>query len=277
MALSPRTRRRLLIAGVTASLAAVGLSQARPQAVEPVRSAAAAALSPVERVLTSHDRQVETLTRERDTARRALADATRQLADQDAGRAVQASLGSRVRYLPAHVVGFSTTGQADVLRRVTLDVGSADGVRRDQAVVAASGLAGRTIAVTAHSSTVQLITDPAAVVGVRVGDSGSLGWVSSTTPQGLTSRDPGRLTLQLVDGATVRAGQRLTTLGSPGNSPYPQGISVGTVVSVDPDRGQGGTTAVVEPTAALSRLNVVGVVSEVVPVAPRRVLPGTKS
>ena len=51
----------------------------------------------------------------------------------------------------------------------------------------------------------------------------------------------------------------VTTLGSVGGGPYPPGLRVGTVTSVDPPRGQLTATASVRPAVDPTTLDVVGV------------------
>lgn len=253
----------------------VGVGAARPTAVEPLRVAAGDVFAPAERLLTARNRQIDTLTQQRDQARRQLAqqhDNAAEIARLE-GLASAASVDN-LRYVAAQVVGFSTDSATGQLREVTLDVGADDGVLTNQAVVASAGLAGRVVTVSAHSCDVQLLTDPAAVVGVRVGASAALGTVSNTTPPGLSARGAGLLTLTLVSGGSVAAGDTVRTLGSPGDRPYPSNVVVGTVISVDPDRGQPGVTAVVRPAVDLATLDMVAVVAGTVQQAPRRVLQG---
>ncbi|WP_265444631.1 rod shape-determining protein MreC [Flexivirga meconopsidis] len=274
MTLQTRTRRRLLAGGVVITLAVVGVGQARPATLAPVRDAAGSVFGPMEDVLTTRDDTIETLTRQRDDARRQLAQRSRDTRQQSDLEGLQGALSRVTRYLPAQVVGISSDATTQTLRRVTIDLGSADGIESNQAVQASAGLVGRTVAVSRHTSTVQLITDPDAVVGARVGASGSLGTVGNVTPPGLSAREPGLMTLTMVAGGNVRKGDQVHTLGSAGGRPYPANILIGEVVSVDPDRGQSGMTAVVRPAVALDRLDLVAVVMSVERATPDRILPG---
>ncbi|NNG39480.1 rod shape-determining protein MreC [Flexivirga sp. ID2601S] len=274
MALQVRTRRRLLAGGVVATLALVAVGQARPAALDPVRSAAGEVFGPAESLLTARDTTIETLTRQRDDARRQLAQRSRDAQQQDDLHGLQGALSRVTRFLPAQVVGFASDATTGLLQQITIDLGSADGIETNQAVQASAGLVGRTVSVSRHSSTVQLVTDPKAVVGARVGAEGALATVGNVTPPGLSARSPGLLTLTMVAGGTVRKGDQVRTLGSEGGRPYPAGIVVGQVVSVDPDRGQSGTTAVVRPAVDLARLDLVAVVMSVERATPDRILPG---
>ena len=59
---------------------------------------------------------------------------------------------------------------------------------------------------------------------------------------------------------TVGVGDTVTTMGSVGGRPFMPDISVGTVVSLDPDRGQLTSTAVVQPVVDAAKLDVVAVI-----------------
>lgn len=261
MAFRPQTRRRLLVAGVAGCLTVVLIDLAAPGVTAPVRSAAATVFTPVQEVLSGGDETVRRLTKERDDARRALGDKTTNSTTLAAVRALRGSAAADGRtFVVAQVIGFTPGTTAGQMRQVTIDVGSADGIIDNLTVISAGGLVGRTVAVTAHSATVQLLTDPAAVVGVRAGDQGLLGTVSSTVPAGIPSRATGLLTLRVAGLTPVTKGDRVRTLGSIDETPFVRDVPVGTVLSVDPDRGQGAPTAVVRPDVDPSRLDVVGVV-----------------
>lgn len=154
------------------------------------------------------------------------------------------------RIVPAKVIavgpaqGFAWT--------VTLDAGSRDGVKADQAVVTGDGLVGRVLAVGPSTSTVLLVVDATSTVGGRAESSLQIGFVS-----GLGK--PNELSFQLRDPfANIKAGDRLVTFGVKGGV-YPAGIPIGTVTSVKGTPGQTLFASVdpfVEPTA----LDLVGVV-----------------
>jgi rod shape-determining protein MreC len=135
---------------------------------------------------------------------------------------------------------------------IAVDRGSADGVVVDSAVVEQAGLVGRVIAVTEHVSTVLLLADPMATVGVRMGGSSEVGTLDGT------GSDLLKLTL-FNPNARIAVGEELRTFGSPGASPYPAGLPIGQVVEVT---GAGGPApvATVRPYARLSALDVVGIV-----------------
>lgn len=245
------------VAAVTVGVAVV--DQARPALLQPVREVAAQAWSPVQRAVGATDERVTGLTAERDRAVAALGDARQVAADRRAAAAVFGSAqvaGHRVR--AARVVGFETNPVTALVQRVTLDVGRADGVDTDRAVVSADGLVGRVASVTTHSCTVVLITDRSSVVAARVG-SGTLATVTGIAPPGVGARPPGQISLQSVAGTAIAAGQPVTTLGSLGSRPYPAGLIIGHVASVDPVSQLRPPSGAVRPAVDLSRLDVVGV------------------
>jgi rod shape-determining protein MreC len=69
---------------------------------------------------------------------------------------------SRAEFLTARVVGKDATNW---FKTILLDRGSADGIRRNQPVLAPDGLVGRVVEITPSSARVQLLTDPVSAVG----------------------------------------------------------------------------------------------------------------
>lgn len=65
----------------------------------------------------------------------------------------------------------------------------------------------------------------------------------------------------VVAGGGVARGDQVTTLGSLGGAPYPPGLVIGTVTSVDPASDTRPPSATVRPDIDLSRLDVVGVLT----------------
>lgn len=260
MAFRPQTRRRVLAVGVAGCLLAVVVDQAAPAATTPVRRVAAEVLSPVESLFGGDDNP-NSVARQRDAAVRSAGDTRNNEATL---RQLRTLLGSAPadgrRFVAARVIGYTTGTTPGTVQRVTIDAGSSDGLRVNLTVIATQGLVGRIVEVASRSATVELLTDPDAAVGVRVGDGGTLAAVSAKVPAGLAARASGLLTLRVTGTAQVKVGDRATTLGSIDQAPYVAGVPVGTVVSVDPDRGQGAPTAVLRPAVDVSRLDLVGVV-----------------
>ncbi|HEX3223113.1 MAG TPA: rod shape-determining protein MreC, partial [Nocardioides sp.] len=91
--------------------------------------------------------------------------------------------------VPAHVVAFGPAQSFS--RTVTIDAGSAAGVRADQTVLNADGLVGRVLRVTRTTATVLLIVDTDSVVGGRLGTNLEIGFLRGRGSMG----DTGRLVL----------------------------------------------------------------------------------
>ena len=123
--------------------------------------------------------------------------------------------------------GFSDT--------VTLDVGSNDGIKPDETVLNGSGFVGLVTQVSADTSTVLLASDASSVVGVQLAGSGEIGAVSGT---GKSLSGSALLRLSLFDAnAVLHPGQQVVTYASVGDKPQVPGVPVGTIVSVNSERG----------------------------------------
>jgi rod shape-determining protein MreC len=156
------------------------------------------------------------------------------------------SAAGRYRVLAAQVIGMGDALGTDWT--VTIDVGSADGVRVGQTVLNGDGLVGRISSVASGSATVELAIDGSFRTGVALAPSGTLGYTSG---QGL-----GPLVLTLFSSTQhVSPGQGLVTAVAP----FAVGVPVGRVVSVTSATGVT-RTAVVSPYVDFSSLDIVGVV-----------------
>ncbi|QNN50215.1 hypothetical protein H9L10_03990 [Phycicoccus endophyticus] len=144
--------------------------------------------------------------------------------------------------------------------RVTIDVGTRDGVEADRTVLCADGLVGRVERAGPWTSDVLLLGAAEVTVGVRVGTAGTLGEASGTAQPGAPVADPGTLSLALLDTAPLRRGATVRTLGSPGGRPFAPGVRVGVVTRVRSGAGRLAATGVVTPAVDPGTLDVVGVV-----------------
>lgn len=255
----------LLAAGLTvATAAALVVDLARPALAEPVREGVATVVAPAQRVLAGwSDGDLAALTAERNALAAEVTRLEEQLRDtEQLDRLERSTTAARVeqRMLPARVVAFSASTSPVGGRTVTLDVGREDGVVEDLTVVSVDGLVGRVLRVAPRSADVLLLGDAGVVVGVRYGSEGALGSVSARAQPGLPSRGHGELTLSVLGDSSVDVGDEVTTLGSPDDLPYAPGIPLGTVTSVDADRGQLSATAVVTPHVDADTLDLVAVV-----------------
>ncbi|RDG39736.1 rod shape-determining protein MreC [Streptomyces corynorhini] len=142
---------------------------------------------------------------------------------------------------------------------VTIDMGRADGVKRDMTVINGEGLVGRVTTVGPNTATILLANDPGFTVGTRMEGNDELGFA--------TGQGDRPLSVQLLNGkAKIKKGDRLVTFGSSKDKPFVPGVPVGEVVRVDPSGGDLTRTLSVRPFVGFTKLDIVGVVVE----APRQ-------
>jgi rod shape-determining protein MreC len=141
-------------------------------------------------------------------------------------------------------------------RTITLDKGSAEDVRLNAAVISATGVVGRVIAVGPHASRVQLILDGQAGVGVRIERSRVTGVL--VAQPGMPTASIGDLVLKYVPSlGDVVVGDVVVTSGL--DRLYPLGLVVGRVRSAA--RGSGLFREIlVTPSAQFNTLEEVMVV-----------------
>lgn len=250
-------RRRLLLAALALTAAVAVLDLVGVAWTSRLRDAGAAAFGPI---LEAVAPRADDLSRTRADLLRA-EDALRVARDEADSRADLASLldspALRGRALvPARVVGIGAIG-TDGVRRVTIDVGSRDGVHADLTVVSVDGLVGRTVRVGTSTSDVALLGAPELAVGVRVGSAGHLGVLGGASR---AAHRPGTIGVRLVQQGTLAVGDVVSTLGSPDGRPFVAGVPLGTVTAVDPDSGRLTAAGSVTPAVDVSRLDVVGVI-----------------
>lgn len=140
---------------------------------------------------------------------------------------------------------------------VTIDAGSAAGLRPDMTVLNNDGLVGRVLRVTRTTATVLLIIDADSTVGGRVGESMEMGFLHGRGALG----DAGRLDLELVDESVVPAKhESVVTWGSEAAAPYVSDVPVGQVTNVYSSLRETSTRAVIDPYVDFGALDLVGVV-----------------
>lgn len=149
------------------------------------------------------------------------------------------------RYLSTNVIGLDPS---PFIRSINIGVGSDRGVRHGMPVVTDEGLVGRVTEVTAVTSRVQLITDPASAVNVLL---------QGSRADGLLSAQPnGELWVELIDqDASVEPGELVLTSGLGGA--FPADIAVGRVVSVRRRDFELFQRAVIQPTVNFDALEIV--------------------
>ena len=147
---------------------------------------------------------------------------------------------------------------------VTINKGSNDGVRVNQAVVSPDGLAGRITAVTGGTATVTLITDSDSSVSAMVLPTTFHGNPSSTGfPRAILQPDvgnPEQMKLDFIKSDKIQKGDTVITAGSTSDkfeSYFPKGIPIGKVTSADPDTIASKGEATVTPFVNVRELDTV--------------------
>lgn len=142
---------------------------------------------------------------------------------------------------------------------VKIDKGSGDGIREDQPVIAAGGLAGKVTRVTGGTAEVTLITDASSAVSAQVMPNGATGIVRPVVG------NPDDLLLDYIEkGRRVTEGTIVATSGFTSarvESLFPRGIAIGRVTRVDPDEVEQFQRVHVEPFADLRRIDWVQVLT----------------
>jgi rod shape-determining protein MreC len=214
----------------------------------PVENTASAVVRPIGRFfsglghLSSYQRQNAKLRKEnqRLDEQLRLTDATRsQLADLQK----LVHLAGQAQF---HIVAARVTGVGSSLGfewTASIDVGSNDGVRKDETVIDGDGLVGKTLAVGPTTTTVLLGADPTFSAGARLEASEDIGHVDGG------GRNPMTFTL-LASQGQIPVGDR----------PFVPELPIGHVTSVEKTPGALTRTAVVAPYVSFTRLDVVGVV-----------------
>jgi rod shape-determining protein MreC len=156
----------------------------------------------------------------------------------------------------ARVIARSTTSWYSGLK---VDKGSSDGVRRNQAVIASGGLAGKVTRVTGGTAEVTLITDGSSAVSAQVMPAGAAGVVKPEVG------NPKDMLLDFVEGGRrVTEGTTVVTSGFKSGrvqSLYPRGIPIGRVTKVDLDEVELFQRVHIRPFADLDRIDYVQVLT----------------
>ncbi|WP_433020363.1 rod shape-determining protein MreC [Kribbella sp. CA-294648] len=281
-----RRRRTVLVLVILASFTLIVLDARRSAGspVEPLRHAAAVVFGPLESTATNARQPVDNL-------RDRFAEMDRLKAENEKLKADNEKLVSDLRttdyarnrateldrllkvapkytVTPARVIGLGSAQSFN--HTVTIDAGTADGVRPDMTVLNGDGLVGRVVRTTEATATVLLIGDRNSTVGGRLNATMALGFVSGRGELGSSAA----LDYKLVDlKARPRVGDRIVTWGSSGNAPYVPGVPIGEVTSVTAVQGALGSTTLVKPFVDPTRLDLVGIVTGPPARAPRTTIP----
>ncbi len=179
-----------------------------------------------------------------------------QLAAEGAERERQALLelmrldfAATIPNISARVVAASPSNFSNT---VVIDRGSDHQVVAGMPVVTGAGLVGRVLDVSRSRSTIQLVTDRASNVGVRLTGSGEVGVAT-----GKGSREPVRVDF-VTSGVKVNEGEAVVTSGLQGSA-FPPEIPVGKVRSARTPAGGVQQEIFVDPAVDLRRLEFVKV------------------
>jgi rod shape-determining protein MreC len=157
-------------------------------------------------------------------------------------------------YKAAAVIG---RDPSPFLRYVIINVGSNEGVLPGMPVVTDKGLVGRVDAVIAEAARVQLVTDAASAINVRM--------QASNTEAMLVGSITGDLSLDMIpQDANVQVGDVVLTSGLGGD--YPANLLVGQVVSVRKLQSELFQQASIQPNVDYNLLQFVLVISNFKPV-----------
>jgi rod shape-determining protein MreC len=178
---------------------------------------------------------------------------------------LSANLSPGTKTVTARVIAHSPTVWYSTIQ---IDKGRDDGVRTNQPVMTAGGLAGKVIATTGGTARVALITDASSAVGAEVMPKG----VSGIVKPEIGGKD---LILDYIPkGSRIRKGEVVITSGFKAGdleSLFPRGIPIGTVGSVNQDELEVYQRVRVHPYADLRRMDFVQVVTSAPPGAAAQV------
>jgi rod shape-determining protein MreC len=143
------------------------------------------------------------------------------------------------------------------LRYVIINIGSNEGILPGMPVVTEKGLVGRVDAVIAEAARVQLVTDAASAVDVRL--------QASNTEAMLQGSVTGELSLNMISqDAVIQAGDVVLTSGLGGT--YPPNLLVGQVVSIRRLQSELFQQAAIQPNVDFNRLQFILIITNFNPV-----------
>ena len=175
--------------------------------------------------------------------------------DARQGQRLQTLLGFREKYIyktvAAQVIGTSGTEQSRVL---LIDKGSQDGLKQDMPVITPDGIVGKTRDVFRHTSQVLEISDATSGAGVIL---------QTTRIRGVLRGDSwGQPEIVNVSpDERIQPGEPVLTSG--GDAIYPRGLAVGIVDRVIPQPEGTLINILVKPSANLSRLEEVLIITDI--------------
>ena len=234
------------------------LKQGTQNVVSPFQRIANSALSPVKRffsdasLLGRSGSQIEKLERENASLKLELlerADADVQLQQLKGILDLAGTAGYKI--VNAKVI--SQGSYQSFAQTVMIGSGSNAGIAQNMTVLSEYGIAGIVKEVYPNSALIQLASDPAFRIGVRIVNSQQIGFLSG--------RGERSAVLQLLDNSTdIKEGDVLMSRGSIANRPFVPGVPVGYITTVDNSAGTIAQSATVRYYTDFSKLSVLAVV-----------------
>ena len=167
-------------------------------------------------------------------------------------------LGIRDRYESFYAVDAQVLGRSDgtYLQYITLNKGSASGIRENMPVITQNGLVGYVCDVSINSCRVSTILQYDTGVGVYVQSTGDVG--ISDCPYAMGEQGLLRV-IYLPEDSNIQIGDRIVT-GDIGDI-YPSGLTVGHVIEIMPDVYNRTLTATIKPAVDFDTLDKVYVIT----------------
>ena len=153
------------------------------------------------------------------------------------------------KILPARVIGFGPGQGFDWT--VTVDVGTASGVKLGMTVTDGADVVGRVVDADPSSSRILLAVDPGSGIGARDTRSGELGVATGDGTSGFTF-------VPLDPNSSIKVGDTITS-GPSSSSSFVQGLEIGTVQTVRTST-DGTIQATLAPGVTPGSLDLVGVI-----------------
>jgi rod shape-determining protein MreC len=160
--------------------------------------------------------------------------------------------------IPCEVTSRSISGWWNTVR---IGKGTADGIRKNGAVISPDGLVGKVIEVSRSTAVVLLVCDPACRVSARIRRANTFGLVRG---MGVNLRGHPVARMDFIDKDTeIRVGDEVVTSGLSGEGgASPRGLHIGYITKVQRDESGLYQYAEIAPSATVSLLDYLLVVSE---------------
>ncbi|MCF7818565.1 MAG: rod shape-determining protein MreC [Kiritimatiellales bacterium] len=160
--------------------------------------------------------------------------------------------------IPCDVVSRNISGWWNTVR---IGKGSADGIGENHAVISPDGLVGKTTEVSAHTSEVLLVCDPACRVSAKIERINAFGLVRGMGAN-LKGHPKARMDFINKD-ADIRVGDEVVSSGLSGTrGVFPKGVHIGYIEKVYRDQSGLFQSAEIAPRATIGLLDYVFVVSD---------------